>query len=192
MSGVESPDVDRVLREVASAKLMVERDPLLLDADPAPQMTACLILALRGQPGMKDLALRLLAEAKPGSRDEAALKLALYHLGDRTMWPEGIFEIWSGLLGESGLVVLAKEGGREALDRIIREATRHPHASVREHAVLAVEQLTGKRWFMGQEQERAEWHAEEIREWWNGERETWPDGANFKKKPNKTRHSNHH
>ena len=120
---------------------------------------------------------------------EVALRLALYHLGDRTMWPEGMFEIWSGLLGESGLVVLAKEGGRESLDRIIREATRHPHAAVREQAVLVVERLTGKRWYMGQEQERAEWHAEEIREWWTGERETWPDGAKFAK-PNKAEHAN--
>ena len=189
MSGVVSPDVDALLQEVASGRLVVEPDPLALGADPAPRMTACLILALHGQPGIKDLAQRLLEDTKDGSSDEAALKLALYQLGDHKLWPEGIFEIWSGFLGESGLKVLAKEGSKESLDRIIMDATGHPHAAVREQAVLVVERLTGERWFQGHEHERAEWHAKEIRDWWAKSKKDWPD-APKQNKPNKAAHAN--
>ncbi|MEM1084575.1 MAG: hypothetical protein AAGI48_10720 [Verrucomicrobiota bacterium] len=176
MSGVVSPDIDALMQEVASGRLIVESDSLsLLWDDPEPRIAACLILALHGQAGIKDLAHRLLEDAKAGSADEAALKLALYQLGDHTQWPEGIFEIWSGFLGESGLAVLAKDGSKESLDRIIREATGHPHASVREQAVLVVERLTGKRWLQGHKHERAEWHAEEIRDWWANAKKDWTD-----------------
>jgi len=55
---------------------------------------------------------------------------------------------------------------QEALDLVITKGTTHDWAAIREESVLTIERMTGKTWYQNGENERAEWHAKDIREWW--------------------------
>lgn len=68
---------------------------------------------------------------------------------------------------------------RGAVDAIILGGTKHSWGLVRGQSVLAVERMTGRTWFKHQKNESPEWHVEEVREWWEANRDsfTLPDPA---------------
>jgi hypothetical protein len=146
--------------------------------EPSPRAAACLLLAKAGVGHVADLTREVEKSGKLDEFDKAALRIARSLSGERGLLKKSVFKINSYTVGFGALAALEKEGGKEALDAVINGATEHSWAAVREEAVLTVERMTGKKWFQNQENERAEWHGKDIRDWWQKNRDTYRPKSN--------------
>ena len=143
--------------------------------DPSPRAIAALALALLGDDRVVAPAERALQESSSPSPSRSALRLALAHAKGR---PE-LFTLedhaWDTyLLYESVHALAHRHPSKHTYDLVIIGGSRHSWAIVREEAVLEFQALTGQRWFQDRENERADWHGKDAREWWIQHRETFP------------------
>lgn len=150
-----------------------EADPKFKD-EPSPRAAACLILA---QTDSRDLAKRLadLEHLPLDTLDRAALRVARSFCGEKGLLNASIFEIESYTIGFGALLALEREGGTTAIDAVIHGGTKHSWAAVRAEAVLTAERMTGQKWVTGGSKDRADFHDEEVREWWTNARKAQAD-----------------
>ena len=171
-------ETTRLLETLARGEIPVQAQARRRKDEPSPRAAACLLLARASAANAADLIKTVENHGKLDEIDTAALRIARSLRGERGQLKEAVFKINSYTVGFGALAALEKEGGKEALDAIISGGTMHSWAAVREEAVLTVERMTGKKWFRNQENERAEWHGKEIREWWQKNRDTYVPKAN--------------
>jgi hypothetical protein len=173
-----------LLEKLARGNIPVPEQPGRGKDEPGPRSAACLVLAEAGVANAADLAKTVENSGELDEMDKAALRIARSFSGERGLLEKSVFELDSYTVGFGALAALEKEGGKEALDAIINGATEHSWAAIREEAVLTVERMTGKNWLKNQENERAEWHGKDIRDWWRRNRDNYvPKASTNTKRP---------
>lgn len=166
------PQTLQLLEDIAKFKLKSEPQLVPLKNDPMLPAAACVMLAkLKGRNPIA-LCRALEKSVYLDQTDQAALKVARALAGQGRL-DHTIFEISSFTIALNALSVLEQQADKAALDAIINGATKHDYALVRERSVLSVERITGLKWYKNGEEERAEWSAPDIREWWKQNRDSW-------------------
>jgi hypothetical protein len=164
----------QTLERIALGEIKLPASPLNLGQDLSSPHYACLLLSKTNSTKF-DACLKRVSSLDPEFPDDPlALLVARVNRDPRITVPDHIFESRSTPICLNALSLLEKEGSKRALDLIITQATTHDWADVRENAVLTIERMTGKKWFQNGENERAEWHGENIRKWWTANK------SNFK------------
>lgn len=167
------PETIALLEELASEAIQTEDMRSDYKDEPSPRSAACLLLAKLGSKKVGELS-KLVEQAGSADKiDQAALRIARSFSGEHGILDSSIFEIDSSTVGFGALAALEREGDKAALDAIIMGGTRHSWAAIREEAVLTAERMTGRTWFQNEENERAEWHGKDIREWWKKSRDSY-------------------
>ena len=164
-----------LLEMVAAGEIKTRETPSPLKDEPALRFASCIMLA-KARSKKLGAILRELNQ-KPGldKFDSNALKVARALTGERGVLTADVFNVDSYTIAFGALEALEKEGGRDAIDAVVKGGTTHSWAAVREEAVLVTERMTGKKWYKNQEHERAEWHGKDIREWWSKNRASHPE-----------------
>ncbi|MDA7868350.1 hypothetical protein N9062_02240 [Akkermansiaceae bacterium] len=161
-----SPEMTQTLEQIALGELELPASPLNLSQDLSFPHYACLLLSKTDSQKF-EVCLKRVSSLDPEFPDDPlALLVARVNRDPGITVPDHIFESRSTPICLNALSLLEKEGSKRALDLIITQATTHDWADVRENAVLTIERMTGKTWFKNEKNERAEWHAEDIRKWW--------------------------
>ncbi|MDF1712440.1 MAG: hypothetical protein P1U90_09405 [Akkermansiaceae bacterium] len=169
-----SPEMTQTLEQIALGELELPASPLNLSQNLSFPHYACLLLS---KTDSQKFEVCLEAASKLDTEypdDPLALLISRANRDSTISVPGNIFESRSTPICLDALSLLEKQRTKEALDLIITEATAHDWADVRENAVLTIERMTGKKWFQNGENERAEWHGENIRKWWTANK------SNFK------------
>ncbi len=167
------PETVALLEQVAGGRISTEARSTYHKDEPSLRSAACLILAKLGSENVEGLIKAVEQSGDIDTIDKAALRIARSFTGERGLLDKEVFEIDSYTVGFGALAALEREGGRNALDVIIMGGTTHGWAAIREEAVLTVERMTGQRWYQHQENERAEWHGKDIRQWWQANRDSY-------------------
>lgn len=161
-----SDAVTDLFERVVSGEIEITAEDTSWDDDPAERYSALVYLAsvdpARAKPHLPMLA----SQAEANQSNQTAVTIARSLCGETGLLDESVFKFSSYTLGLGALEALEKEGTKRALDVIITAGTDGNYAAVREEAVLTVERMTGKQWFMDRKHERAEWHGDDIRQWW--------------------------
>jgi hypothetical protein len=169
-----SPEMTQTLERIALGEIKLPASPLNLSQDLSFPHYACLLLS---KTDSQKFEVCLEAASKLDTEypdDPLALLISRANRDSTISLPDNIFESRSTPICLNALSLLEKQRTKEALDLIIAEATTHDWADIRENAVLTIERMTGKKWFQNGENERAEWHGENIRKWWTANK------SNFK------------
>ena len=169
----ESEECHSLLEEVAMGKVAAQFERSHYDNEPGAQTAACVVLAELGNRRGGEIARSLKGKNDLTQYDQAALEVARTLSGERDILSKDVFELNSYIIGYGALMALENERSKKALDLVISGGTRHSWAAVREEAVLTAERLSGKRWSSKDTRGRAELHAEEVRQWWEANRETF-------------------
>ncbi|MEZ5299274.1 MAG: hypothetical protein R3F11_01180 [Verrucomicrobiales bacterium] len=167
------PAATRLLEEIASGAIKIEISHPEYKSEPGPRVAACLVLAKSGSEKAADFAKRAAEDPNLDEMDRAALRVVRAHGGERGLLDKSVFEINSHAVGLGAISALESEGGKAALDAIIMGGSLHLWAAVREEAVLAAERMIGKKWFWSEGGERADRSTEDIRAWWQNNRESY-------------------
>lgn len=163
-----SKEARDTFERVASGKVAIAEQSGTWD-EPSPRYAALLFLAEADAPRAK----RSLPANPPAGlskSDQAAITIARSLCGEGGLIGPSIFAIDSYSIGYGALEALEREGDKNALHAVIVGGTTHSWAAIREEAVLTAERMTGKRWYQNKKHERAEWHAKDIRAWWEANR----------------------
>lgn len=167
------PEITRILERVALGDLILPSSIVNLGQNLSFPHLSCLLLAKTKSPRFQEC-LKSVEAMKIGYPDDKlALILARSIRGEVNLLSDTIFDSNSSQICLGALSLFEQRRTKEALDLIITAGTEHNWAAVRESSVLAIERMTGKTWFQNGENERAEWHAEDIREWWSKEKVTF-------------------
>lgn len=161
-----SPEMTQTLERIALGELELPASPLNLGQDLSSPHYACLLLSKTDSTKFEACLKRVSSLDPEFPDDPLALLVARVNRDPGITLPDHIFESRSTPICLNALGLLEKKRSKRALDLIITKATTHDWADVREHAVLTIERMTGKTWFKSETNERAEWHAEDIRKWW--------------------------
>lgn len=167
------PEIATFLEKIALGHLQLNSlMPGLAQTVSFPHL-ACLALARTNSPQFEKCLERVEAMKPEQPDDELALILTRAIRDEQVRVPKTIFESASTTLCLEALSILEKRRSKQALDLIITHGTTHDWAAIREESVLTVERMTGKSWFQNGENERAEWNAKEIRDWWSQNKTTF-------------------
>ena len=167
------PESTATLRRLAGGELQPHVGHPEYKDEPSARVAACLMLAKFGTDDLVELIKRAEAVEDLDQFDRAGLKVARSLAGERGILDGAIFSVDSYTIAFGALEALEREGGQTALDAIILHGTEHSWAAVREESVLTTERMTGKKWYQGKKNERAEWHAKDIRQWWKENRDAY-------------------
>jgi hypothetical protein len=166
------PETIALLEQLADGSISTNDHPYGKE-EPQPRCVACLLLAKFGSVNAATLAKDAEKNPKLNEIDKATLRIARCLAGERDLLDKTIFEIDSYSTAYGALEALEREGSKSALDSVIMGGTMHAYANIREEAVLTAQRMTGRKWFQEAENERAEWHGKEIREWWQQNRDSF-------------------
>jgi hypothetical protein len=168
---VEDPGLRDLLWKVSVGELGQEIDILeQTDDEPGLRAGACLELAKRKDPEIKALVEKRLATPAE-DRHKAAHEVCLALLGDPKFLRREHFTLKSYSIGLAEIEAIERFRGKEGLEILVEGALDHPWALVREEAVLAMQRITGQKWYQGERNERAVWHIEDVRKWWKSQGE---------------------
>ncbi len=162
-----SPEITGVLERVALGELKLPSSPMNLSQNLSFPHFSCLLLSKTESLRFRECLKRVEGMKTAYPDDQLALLVARSFRGEENLLSDDIFDSRSTPVCLGALSFFEKLRTREALDLIITKVTLHDWAAVREESVLTIERMTGKTWFKNQENERAEWHAKDIREWWD-------------------------
>ena len=168
-----SPEITRILERIALGKLQFPQSQINPSLSLSFPHLACLLLSKTDSPRLQECLDKVSTLKHEYPDDPLALLIAKANRDPKIPLPDNIFDSESSPICRHALAILEKQRTRKALDLIITKATKHQWADIRENAVLTIERMTRKKWFKDQKNERAEWHAADIRKWWQAENATF-------------------
>ena len=165
--------ITMILERIALGDLIFPSSDMNLSQDLTFPHLACLLLSKTDSPRFQECLKKVEALKPEYPDDKLALLVARSIRAKTNLLPETIFDSRSTQICLGALSVLEKQRTKKALDLIITKGTTHDWAAIREESVLTMERMTEKTWYQNGENERAEWHAKDIREWWGKEKQTF-------------------
>lgn len=171
IGGIAGEHTRKLLVEIAEERIFVlAPSPYELVKGPSAPVLACLQLALRNAPEVVGLVAKLAKKKDISKADKVATLVTSALLGQPVKLDRSIFEVYSASINVAAMKALERRHDKASLDLLITHGTG---AASREESVLTIERMTGRHWFKNEENERAEWHIDEIQKWWKENRETF-------------------